>query len=239
MIKPVQTNRKRIWLRLDLHLFLLSCILFVLFPEIDLRVSELFYDSNQGFYLKSSPLVMLVYNVFANIHFFILGILLILIYQDRIAILRKVSLPSALQLPKTKLKFLLVLLLVGPGILVNIALKDNSTGRPRPAQIEEFGGTNQFSKPFEITNQCHHNCSFVSGHASVGFYLMAFAWIFHARPWLLGGILLGGLVGLGRVIQGGHFLSDVLFCFWVMYLTTRLVAEFYKLRLDTPEPASA
>ena len=46
---------------------------------------------------------------------------------------------------------MLFLLLLGPGLLVNVVLKDNSTGRARPSQVLEFGGSHQFSSPFEIS----------------------------------------------------------------------------------------
>ena len=45
------------------------------------------------------------------------------------------------------------------------------------------------------------------------------------RKWF--GVALGcGLViGLGRMVQGGHFLSDILFAGWMMWAVTVLVRE--------------
>jgi lipid A 4'-phosphatase len=51
----------------------------------------------------------------------------------------------------------------------------------------------------------------------MGFYFIAFAWVFRDRRWLWFGILLGAAVGLGRMLQGRHFLSDVVFAYWVVY----------------------
>ena len=72
--------------------------------------------------------------------------------------------------------FLVVTLIIGPGIIVNYILKDNF-GRARPKDIIEFHGTKNFTKIFMISNQCTKNCSFPSGHAAIGFYFTAFAYI--------------------------------------------------------------
>jgi lipid A 4'-phosphatase len=47
----------------------------------------------------------------------------------------------------------------------------------------------------------------------VGFYFIAFALAFPRRRWRwLGlGLGLGAAIGLVRILQGGHFLSDVVF----------------------------
>lgn len=113
--------------------------------------------------------------------------------------------------------YLLLALALGPGLMVNTLFKDQ-WGRARPAQIEQFGGDKQFTPAWVMSDQCEKNCAFVSGHASVGFYVMAFAFVLRRRRvWLLSGIALGVLVGIARMAQGGHFLSDVLFCGFIVY----------------------
>jgi len=107
--------------------------------------------------------------------------------------------------------FLLSSLALGPGLLVNTILKDN-WGRARPSTIHQFGGTDYYTPPFAVTDQCDYNCSFPSGHASLAFWLVAFALL--APPaWrgraLAASLGFGALVGLSRIAQGGHFLSDV------------------------------
>ena len=59
-----------------------------------------------------------------------------------------------------------------------------------PSQITEFNGKESFVLPFVISQACHKNCSFVSGHASFGFVLFALAYVFQRRRYLIAFILL-------------------------------------------------
>jgi lipid A 4'-phosphatase len=71
-----------------------------------------------------------------------------------------------------------------------------------------------------LTRQCERNCSFVSGHASTGFALMALG-VYgkrrQRRRWLAIGWAAGLSLGLIRIAQGGHFLGDVLFAGLLMW----------------------
>ena len=118
-----------------------------------------------------------------------------------------------------------MVLLLGPGLMVNEVLKGHS-GRARPMTVTQFEGDRQFTPAFAAADQCDHNCSFVSGHAGMGFFLIALAWVFRDRRWLWAGIALGALVGLGRVVQGAHFLSDIVFAFWTVFGTCLLFAHW-------------
>jgi lipid A 4'-phosphatase len=60
----------------------------------------------------------------------------------------------------------------------------------------------------------------------MGFFFIALAWVFRDRRWLWAGIALGAVVGLGRMAQGGHFLSDVVFAFWAVYLIASLCSRW-------------
>jgi len=72
--------------------------------------------------------------------------------------------------------------------------------------------------------------SFPSGHAAMGYVMVAGAYLISPRrPHWLRGLVLGGaltygsLLGLTRIVQGGHFVSDVfwsgsLMCFTVATL---------------------
>lgn len=216
--------------RLDLKLLLASLLVFSLIPQLDLWVSWLFYKPDVGFHWRNYVVVDTVHAIFADIHFIILFLLLILLFIHRIPYLNEFS----HRINSTKIKFLIITLVLGPGILVNVVLKDNSTGRARPDDVQQFDGSHSFTPFYKVANQCEKNCSFVSGHAAMGFYFVAFAWVFHSRRVLRYGIVLGAFVGFGRIIQGGHFLSDIIFAFWVTYFTAMLVARWYKLPLDRP-----
>ena len=130
--------------------------------------------------------------------------------------------------------FLVLLLALGPGLLVNTVFKDH-WGRPRPRQMQVFGGDRQFHEVWE-RGAGKSGRSFPSGHASAAFYLMAPYFVLRTRYRrraylaLLGGIGYGVFMGVARMVQGGHFPSDVLWAGGVVYLVG--LALYYLLRLD-------
>jgi lipid A 4'-phosphatase len=201
-------------------------LFFVLAPGIDLRVSGLFYDSARGFYLNGAFWVQFFYRLIPPLTVAIaLGLLALLAYN---LIGRRALGPFNTRV----VLFLLAALAVGPGLVVQTVFKDH-WGRARPRDIVEFGGDKTFTPAFVISDQCDRNCSFVAGHPSVPFYLMAFALIARRRRYALfaGAITFGALVGLGRIVQGAHFLSDVvfsgIFVFLVVYLLFRFVFRLH------------
>ena len=121
--------------------------------------------------------------------------------------------PEALQPRGRSVLFLALGLALGPGLLVNVILKDN-WGRPRPLQVQEFGGPLEFRPWYKMDGACVKNCSFVSGETSGAFWLVAPASL---APGALRLPALGLALGAGvvtavmRVAFGGHFPSDVLF----------------------------
>lgn len=89
--------------------------------------------------------------------------------------------------------------------------------------------------------QCQRNCAFACGDASVGFFFLAPAFILakRRRAWLAVGLAAGGLLGLMRLAQGGHFLSDVIFSFYIVYFSAWLLhrwcyADTATLKEDSP-----
>lgn len=206
---------KQLIQRWDLFLCLLMLFAFLAWPGIDLEVAQWFYQDGNGFFLSDNGLVQLSYHLFADLHFYVLGLL--------IALLLWAIFSSGKSRP---IVFLLVTLVLGPGLLVNEVVKAES-GRARPLHIEVFGGDKRFTPALIPSDQCDENCSFVSGHAAMGFFFLSLAWVTGYRRWLVVGIVLGSLVGLGRMMQGAHFLSDVIFAFWIVYLTALLMAKLF------------
>ena len=86
-----------------------------------------------------------------------------------------------LNISLVKVYYLLTSLLLGPGLVVESFLKTFS-GRARPKEIIEFGGEATFSSALVFSDQCLRNCSFVSGHAAIAFWLTAYAFIFFNNP---------------------------------------------------------
>ena len=197
----------------------LSLLLFILEPRLDLAFSGLFYQPGVGFAYDHLSWVQWSYRLFALLHVPILVALALGLlaggFSARWAARRR------------SLVFLLLALLLGPGLVVNEALK-NHWGRARPEQVTEFGGVARYSPPWQIADQCRTNCSMSSGHAALGYYPMALAWVFRRqrKRWLALGLILGSGVGLGRILQGGHFLSDVLVSAAVVWLVCELLARW-------------
>ncbi len=198
--------------RLDLLAFGLSIGFFLALPNADLEISLLFYDAaSNSFPANDLWFVNWIYQVFAEIHIPIIAGLLTMIWLNRKN--RNCNEVTA----KRRYTYLLCALLVGPGAITHLILKDNSFERPRPRQTIEFSGEHNYSPPFVFSGACARNCSFVSGHAAVAFWFILIGWAFNRPWWHFFGFLLGLLVGGFRVLQGAHFLSDIVFAFWVVY----------------------
>lgn len=224
---------RRIKKHFNLALMLLLSLVFLLFPAIDLTISGWFYKPQQGFFLKEETLFVFLYDlvpIIVDVFEILFPIILLLGFvgplQRYLVTCRKPTI------------YLSLVLLLGPGLLVNGVLK-NHWGRARPKQTILFGGNKTFTAAWIPSNQCKHNCSFTSGHASMGFYFLSFGYLFprQRRRWLGIGLGLGGFIGLARIAQGAHFISDVVFSFFAIYFTTKLV--FYLImnkKMEYPRP---
>jgi lipid A 4'-phosphatase len=126
---------------------------------------------------------------------------------------------------------LAAMLTLGPGLMVNLVTK-NWFQRPRPRHIVQFGGSQEFvpvGKRAPADTPESVGRSFPSGHAATGFFLMAPAFLLSRRHprWAVACLLLGcgwgaGL-GLVRVVQGDHFVSDVLWAGGLVYMSGLMV----------------
>jgi membrane-associated PAP2 superfamily phosphatase len=129
--------------------------------------------------------------------------------------------------------FLVLLLILGPGLLVNSVFKEH-WGRPRPREIVEFGGKKQFLHPWQ-KGVDGNGRSFPSGHSSAAFYMAAPYLIYRRRDrrrayaWLAGGLLFGVVMSAARITQGAHFLSDTLWAFGIVALCALLLAALLDL----------
>jgi lipid A 4'-phosphatase len=116
-------------------------------------------------------------------------------------------------MPARAALFLIVSLVLGPGLLVNTVLKDH-WARPRPGMVADFGGDMTFRPWWDPRGTCTDNCSFVSGETSSAVWLAAPA-LLVPPPWrtaaVAGVAVYATAIGVMRLLMGGHFLSDVLF----------------------------
>jgi lipid A 4'-phosphatase len=209
--------------------FVPSALALYYFSDIDLQLQRHFYRVGEGFYRGNTPLMVFIYELVPWVTKTVVTLSLLAVayvYLRRHASRIRVAWTAA---------YLLLALALGPGLLVNTVFKDH-WGRARPNQLEEFGGHARFTPPFVIAKECKRNCSFVSGHASIGFYLVAFALLFRGYPrlWLgLLGIGLGMLSGYVRIVQGGHFFSDVILS---GFFTVLVVLLCYRYLLEPRHP---
>jgi lipid A 4'-phosphatase len=191
---------------------------FVAAPGIDLAAAALFYREGEGFHLANSAYARAWY----------VGIPLVrmwLVWPGAAALI-------AIGLVRRRLPFgiapralalVLATLVLGWGLLVNEALK-NHVGRARPDEVTRFGGARAFTPAFAPADECDRNCSFVSGHAAFVFAGFAPALLARRRrAAVLGVAVLGALAGLGRMLQGAHFASDVVFAGVLMYAVAWLL----------------
>ena len=126
-------------------------------------------------------------------------------------------------------------LALGPGVLVNVGLKDHAH-RPRPIQVTEFGGPFVFRPFYRFDGACHRNCSFVSGEGSSAAWVLAPA-LLAPPPWrvvsITAALVFGAAPSLLRMAFGGHVTADSLFAAlfsWIVILgcwraATRLAKE--------------
>lgn len=130
--------------------------------------------------------------------------------------------------------FILLCVAVGPGLIINVVLKDH-WGRPRPRQITEFGGRLEYTQPFVPT--VSYGKSFPCGHCSVGYLYAVGWWVWRRRrprlavASLVSGLILGTLLGIGRMAGGAHFLSDAV---WSALLAWGIAHGLYYYALRVP-----
>ncbi len=209
-----------------ISIHVLLALLFIAVPGIDLWFSGLFFIPGEGFFFDSASSKTFLAFISWTTAIFINGAIFLLVVNW----LRERRVAKHLLFDNRKIIFCLLTLALGPGLLVNGFLKSH-WGRARPIEISAFGGARSFSPAYIIAHQCSRNCSFVSGDAAMGYYLIAFLFIARkrARTLALAGALAGSAIGLIRIAQGAHFLSDVIFAGFVT-VTVGWLVSFLMLR---------
>ena len=209
---------------------------FGLYPELDLHVARYFHafedSAHNAFAFRLNPAVMRARNISVWI-----GALLVAPAVVALAI--KLILPRRkLLLSGRAIVFLIATIVLAPGLLANVLLKDH-WGRPRPIDVTQFGGSEHFVTWWDPRGDCPGNCAFVSGDVAGAFWTVAPAAL--APPqWRV--IAYGGALALGtgmavlRVMAGGHFPSDVIFAgvftFLIVWIVYALIYRWPRTRLS-------
>ena len=201
--------------------------LFLAFPGIDLWFSDLFHRAKGGFWLRRNDAL----GFFRRTNDVLLAVIVVGLLASIAVKLARPHRPGPVA-PSVTL-FLLSTLVLGPLLLVNVILK-NTWGRPRPIEVDAFGGESPYVEVWRVTDWCADNCSFVSGEASSAIWLVAVALVLPRGvrlPATLVAIVYAVLLSLNRIAFGGHFLSDVLISFG---LTLFLIAVVHRLVIERP-----
>jgi membrane-associated phospholipid phosphatase len=181
----------------------LALAVFAIWPELDLAGARTFY--HQGGFFGRNSVERFGRDFFRVTPFVVLVAYAVVWLAKRLGALRWA--PSG-----RAMIFLIATMIIGPGLIVNLGLKDH-WHRPRPIQTQDFNGPNPFVPWYDDNGGCKKNCSFVSGEASTGFWMVAPASVL-PPPWrgpaMVAAFAFGFGASLLRLAFGGHYLSDVL-----------------------------
>ena len=194
---------------------------FGFWPEFDLVVARLFFSATGG-YVGRTFFGELGRSIGNILPFIVLAAYVLAWLANRLGLAILFSPPGK------NVVFLILAMATGPGLIVNLGMKDH-LHRPRPTHVVEFGGSKAFRAFYQFDGGCIKNCSFPSGEAAEAFWMLAPASLIPA-PWrslaIAGAFVFGTLVSLLRMAFGGHFLSDVTFAaliMWALLLVLRRV----------------
>lgn len=192
---------------------LTTAVVFWIWPGLDLAVSRWFFAD--GAFVAATPAGR-AYRFF--FYWLPAGVMLLGIVAYGLRKRGLATWPTG-----RALAFMAISMALGPGLLINLGLKDHMH-RPRPTQVVEFGGSLEFRPWWRTDGGCASNCSFASGEAATAAWLIAPASL--APPPLRLPVMGAALAAMvltsgGRVAIGGHFLSDVLFATFLTILVTQ------------------
>jgi lipid A 4'-phosphatase len=204
----------------------------VAFSDLDLLISRLFFD--QGFHFAAQLWTKLLHEA--------VGVFIAVSVAAVIGIyaFNKLSQRNLCGIDGRKVLYLLLVLIFGAGLIVNGVFK-NHFGRARPRDLQEFGGSRQFTPAFVVAGQCSSNCSFSSGDAAGAFFSMAFAIALTRRRVIaVAAVGFGVAVSLSRIAIGAHFFSDTVVSFFVMLIVADALCHYmFVLQPGTIENALA
>jgi lipid A 4'-phosphatase len=227
----MKSNKQWLWDLIVPAAFLAGGTIIFWITSLDTTIESLFFSADHGWESGDQPPWRWLYDYGTIpaqvIAYGALGVFLTTYFYRRVKPCRIAAI------------FLVLVMLAGPGLLVNTIFKEN-WGRPRPLDLVQFSGEKEFL-PVWVKGDAAGGQSFPSGHASMGFYWLTPFFVFRrtAGKWatffLVFGISYGLLMGITRMVQGAHFPSDILWSFGFVYLTGLVFSRL--LRPDFPRKA--
>jgi lipid A 4'-phosphatase len=223
----------RTGLVLALAVALVAGLAFAVYPELDIAISRKFYDpATKDFPLRFDRTLVVLRHAS-------MWIITALALPAGVALAVKLLWPFARMLMSGRaVLFLLATLALGPGLFVNVTMKDHWP-RPRPIDISQFNGDERFVPWWDPRGVCAKNCSFVAGESSGAFWTLAPAALAPA-PWralaYAAATAFGAAVGALRITFGAHFFSDVVFAgvfvFLIVWIAHGLIYRWPATRLS-------
>ena len=185
-----------------------STIIFYHYPQLDMWSAKQLYNARTGAFILEGTAIAEFFRKPVDMglkYGFLLALFIYLLIR-----LSPFSIPNHI---KSRLNWLFFNVFLTVLVVVNGILKP-FWGRARPSQIKEFGGNLDFSRAWEIVDQCRgQNCSFTSGHAALAasvVLLIVFLPKQIQRPFLFVAIIFYATASFMRMGLGAHFLSDVI-----------------------------
>ncbi|MBL49382.1 MAG: hypothetical protein CMP28_10570 [Roseibacillus sp.] len=212
-----------------------------LFSDLDMEIAQKYYNGKARLWTLAEKSPWTLFYSFGPIPAIITGVIAFSVLF--------LGLSRARFTPYRKLSaFLALALIVGPGLMVNLVLKETCE-RPRPREVQGLGGSEQFERILARGPDTTGH-SFVNGHASMGFYFFAGGLALFACGRRKTGILvliaaglLGYFTGKSRIVQGEHFASDVLWAAGLVWFTSAILFHLFGLHrkaiYETSKPVGA
>lgn len=194
--------------------------------DLDRALSDLFYDPGaRQFPLRYAWFLEVVLHQWAKYLLVVIGCGTLAGFVASFGV-------PALRAQRRTLLFVFLAMALSP--LAVGALKEFST-QQCPHNLEMYGGYAPQTRGFDPAppgikaGQCSP-----SGHASGGFGLMAFYFVWYRRrrrayAALAAGFTYGSVLGFGRILQGAHFLSHIL---WSAVVVWFVILLLYRLILS-------
>lgn len=221
-ISKTADDRPRNLLAQALILLGFVSLIFAAVPELDLIVTRLFWQPAAGFEFNENSFLIAFRDANRFLPWIVTGTAVALLIPS--PFLRYLKYPPE----PHKLLFVIIFFAAGPGLGVHLI--KILVGRARPRALEEFGGDAVFTPPWQLTDECVRNCSFISGEAASAFALLTLV-VFVApryRTLYLGAVgIVAAAFAFNRVMLGAHFLSDVVIAWNVMFVLAALLWQSF------------